>query len=116
MSLNITSVVNVITSSPQMPYCATSVDSQIPLITTGGECPAMFAYAVFVFHPALVSYQVSVLEEFYPFDDSDAVQTMFTYLPFLPDYIVPALAALPVLLTKLARRVPALSGALGACR
>jgi hypothetical protein len=120
VSLNITSAAEVIQSSPQKPFCAKDagyVDRQAPLITDSRSgCPTYYAIAGFIFHPALVSYQVTVLEEYYPFDDSDAVQTMFTYLPFLPDYILPALVALPVLLTKLARRVPALSGALGACR
>ena len=73
------------------------------------------AYSQLIFSPELLSYDVDVLEEFYPFDDSDAVQTLFTYLPLLPEFILPLCAALPLLLTMLAKRWPSAFARAPAC-
>lgn len=73
------------------------------------------AYSQLMFSPELLSYDVDVLEEFYPFDDSDAVQTLFTYLPLLAEFVLPLCAALPLLFTSLARRWPAVFGRAFAC-
>ena len=68
------------------------------------------AYSQLILTPELLSYDVDVLEEFYPFDDSDAVQTLFTYLPLVPQFVLPLCMGLPLLFTSLARRWPGVCG------
>jgi hypothetical protein len=63
-------------------------------------------FAQLVFHPALTSYDVAITEEYYPFDDSDAVQTVVTYLLSIPEIVIPLLCVLPAFMAWLARRFP----------
>ena len=116
VTLNISSSMELLASSPTGLLCSADGTPGVYVINGDKNCRKNFASANFIVHPALMSYQATVQEEYYPFDDADAVQTLFTYLPYLPEFIVPALAALPVLLTKLARRFPGIGAALNACR
>lgn len=69
----------------------------------GPENCITWAYAYIYLAPGMMNYDVDVSEEYYPFGDADAVQTMATYLPLIPEILIPSLIAIPLLASKAAR-------------